>query len=120
MFTIVGESGVTLDFAGIARDVAPLEPLAFPGEHAPGCRITSATEAFNVMVDRESVTAAVAEVEVVESATLPNSAAVFIARGSGVLDGISAEQGDCLLTTPAPRTFHGTARLLLVELTPTT
>ncbi len=115
-----GESGVTLDFAGIAHDVAPLEPLAFPGERAPGCRITSATEAFNVMVERESVTAAVTETDVAETTTLPDSTAVFIACGSGVLDGISAEQGDCFLTTPAPRTFHGTARLLLVELTPTT
>jgi len=138
VFTIIGESGVRLDFSGAARDIEPLTPHAFPGEDAPGCTLTAPTEAFNVMAERGSVRAAVTPVEVAGATAINGTAdtllAVFVARGSGTLDGAPADTGDCLLIEPtagsrvnpsgshvnsAPsHTFRGTARLMVAELGP--
>jgi len=131
VFTVIGDSGVRLDLGGAARDIEPLTPCVFPGEEAPGCTLTAPTEAFNVMVERGSVRATVTPVDVTGATEIAGTAdallAVFVVRGSGTLAEVAAEPGDCLLLEPPARPaapqhgtpFHGTARLLVVELVTT-
>ncbi|MGQ4599438.1 HutD family protein [Nocardia sp. R6R-6] len=122
VFTVVGQHPVTLRFADTSQHLLPCHPFAFHGEQVPFCEVTGPTEAFNVMVDRDSAKAEVDALQVADRhivRTSPDSmTALFLAAGAGYLDEQPAGPGDCFLWPGGgEKTFSGCARLVIARIT---
>jgi uncharacterized protein len=121
VFTVVGDHGVTLSWAGRTVHLDPLEPHPFDGEPAPDCVASGPTSAFNVMVDPTAATARVEPRHLSSSAvrTDPDAITVlYVHRGSIAAGDHVAESDDCLLVDRQSVEVTGTATILTVTITP--
>jgi environmental stress-induced protein Ves len=121
VFTVVGDHGVTLSWAGRSVDLRPLEPHAFSGQLAPDCVPSGPTSAFNVMVDATAATAHVEPRRLSRSAvqTGPDAVTVvYVHRGSLTAGDDVLGMGDCLVVTRQSVVLTGTATILWVTITP--
>lgn len=115
VFTVVGDHGVTLSWAGRTVDLDPLVPLPFDGELAPTCVASGPTSAFNVMVDAAVATARVEPLELSRSVVVTDPDAttvVYVHRGSVVSGDQTAGPGDCLVISRQSVEVSGGASLL--------
>ncbi|WP_173007945.1 HutD family protein [Mycolicibacterium sp. P1-18] len=116
VFTVVGDSGVTLSWPGRSVDLDPLEPYAFDGGQAPDCVASGPTSAFNVMVDATAATAHV-ERRRLSRATVHTDpdvvTVVYVHRGSVTAGTHAADMGDCLIVARESVEVTGTATILL-------
>ena len=122
VFTVIGDHGVTLSWAGRTIHLDPLEPHSFDGELAPDCVPSGPTSAFNVMVDATAATAHVEPRHLSDAAALTTDpdaiTVIYVHRGSLAASEHVGEAGDCLLVDRRSVEVTGAATILMATITP--
>ena len=119
VFTVVGDHGVTLEWATHCATVPPWCPHSFAGGQAPRCIPAGATSALNVMVAAGAADAAVTTVDLDIGPIVTRPAevtALFVHTGTAIAEVHRAEPGDCLVVRQGEVPLRGNARGLLVRI----
>jgi environmental stress-induced protein Ves len=121
IFTVVGATGVDLEFGQRRIRCEQSEPVGFAGEDGPECRAAHPTRAFNLMVARGVGTGWVRRHtldlgEVLSTGTHANlMTALFLVSGTGGLDGTALQTGDTAMIDSGTATFAASERTTVLH-----